>query len=327
MTPLLLALAIFVLASVCAGGVLYALSPADGEDLFGERINKIAGVRTLQGESDATANRDRIKTVEKTLRELEERNRSKGNKGKLTLVRRMRQGGLAWSKRTYYTVCAATGFSVFVFLFPWIGPVQAAGFAVAGGAFLPHLVVKIKRQRRLKAFSREFPNAVDVVVRGLKSGLPLADCMKIIAAESQEPVRSEFKTVVQDLTLGLPLDEAVGRMSDRVPLSETGFFSIVVTTQSKTGGSLSEALSNLSGVLRDRKRMEGKIRAMSSEARTSSIIIGTLPVVVGTVVWFTSPEYISLLFNTGTGKLALAFSLVWMTAGIFVMHKMTNFDY
>ena len=184
-----------------------------------------------------------------------------------------------------------------------------------------------RRNSRFKRFSNEFPNAVDVIVRGVKAGLPLVDCLKIIAAEAQEPVRSEFKTMVQDQTLGMPLDEAVQRLPERVPLAEANFFGIVIAIQSRTGGSLSEALGNLSKVLRERKKMQAKIKAMSSEAKASAGIIGSLPVIVAGLVYLTSPDYITLLFTTTIGNAVLVASGLWMLMGCLVMRKMINFDF
>jgi tight adherence protein B len=152
------------------------------------------------------------------------------------------------------------------------------------------------------------------------------DCLKIVASEAQEPVRSEFKTLVQDQTLGMPLDEAVQRLPDRVPLTEATFFAIVIAIQSRTGGSLSEALGNLSKVLRERKKMQAKVKAMSSEAKASGGIIAALPVIVGVLVYFSSPQYISLLFTTAIGNVVLIGCAFWMLIGVLVMRKMINFD-
>jgi tight adherence protein B len=207
------------------------------------------------------------------------------------------------------------------------GPIPTVGFGISGGVLLPHFFVNFKRKRRLNRFSNEFPNAVDVIVRGVKAGLPLVDCLKVIARESVEPVRSEFQEVVEDQTLGMPLPDAVGRLPERIPLPEANFFAIVVAIQSRTGGSLSEALSNLSKVLRDRKKMSAKIRAMSAEAKSSAGIIGSLPIVVGVLVFFTSPEYIKLLFTTTVGNIVMGIAAFWMFIGVMVMRKMINFDF
>jgi tight adherence protein B len=241
----------------------------------------------------------------------------------------MRQGGLAWSRTTYGLVSLGAGILSFLAGLSLLGGqiMPAAAFGVAGGLLLPHLYVGFRRKRRLNRFTAEFPNAVDVIVRGVKSGLPLVDCLKINAAEAQEPVRSEFKAIVQDQTLGLPLDEAVQRLPERVPLAEANFFAIVIAIQSRTGGSLSEALGNLSKVLRERRKMKAKIKSMSSEAKASAAIIGSLPAIVAGLVYITSPDYISLLFTETVGNVVLVGSGLWMLMGCLVMRKMINFDF
>jgi tight adherence protein B len=241
----------------------------------------------------------------------------------------MRQAGLSWSKNTYYLVCvcAALGTAVLAVAGLRFGFIPSAGFGVSAGVLLPHFFVNFKRKRRLNKFSNELPNAVDVIVRGVKAGLPLIDCLRVIANEAQEPVASEFREIVEDQTLGMPLQEAVARLPERIPLAETNFFAIVVAIQARSGGSLSEALSNLSKVLRDRRKMSGKIKAMSAEAKSSAGIIGSLPIIVAVLVYFTSPDYILLLFQTSTGNIVLAGCGLWMFIGIMVMRKMINFDY
>jgi len=231
--------------------------------------------------------------------------------------------------RTYVLFCIGAGFGSFVaaLLFGGFGLVPSLGFGLSGGILLPHFFVNYKRKKRLKRFSNEFPNAVDVIVRGVKAGLPLVDCLKVIAAEAAEPVKSEFQQIIEDQTLGLPLAEAVGRLPERIPLAEANFFAIVIIIQSKSGGSLSEALGNLSKVLRDRKKMDAKIRAMSAEAKSSAGIIAALPFVVAILVYLTSPDYILLLFQTTTGNIVLVVSGMWMFMGIMVMRKMINFDF
>jgi tight adherence protein B len=168
---------------------------------------------------------------------------------------------------------------------------------------------------------------VDVIVRGVKAGLPLLDCMKIVAAEAEEPIRTEFKAILDTQAVGMPLGEACGKLYERTPIPEANFFGIVVGIQQKAGGNLSEALGNLSRVLRDRKKMKAKVRAMSQEAKASAAIIGSLPVAVMTLVYLTSPGYISVLFTESLGHLMLAGSAVWMMMGVLVMRKMINFDF
>ncbi len=332
-SPLVVQVAVAVLAVLSVGGVLVSLlyPRLSGGSKSDKRLESIASTkRQAAAERIAGEEGRRRRSVEDTLRELEEAQKAKARSStKPTLTVRMRQAGLSWSKNTYYLVCAGAAVVTFMFVMFGVGfgAIPSAGFAISGGVLLPHFFVNFTRKRRLHKFSEEFPNAVDVVVRGVKAGLPLIDCLKVISSEAQEPVAGEFREIVEDQTLGMPLPEAVERLPERIPLSETNFFAIVIAIQARSGGSLSEALSNLSKVLRDRKKMAGKIRAMSAEAKSSAGIIGSLPAVVAILVYFTSPDYILLLFQTTTGNIVLACCGFWMFIGVMVMRKMINFDY
>jgi tight adherence protein B len=203
----------------------------------------------------------------------------------------------------------------------------ALGVGFAAGFGLPRWILGFLKKRRERRFINAFADAVDVIVRGVKAGLPLGDCLKVIASDAEEPVKSEFRSIVETQTIGMPLGEACARLYESMPVPESNFFGIVVSIQQKAGGNLSEALGNLSRVLRDRKKMQAKIRAMSMEAKTSAIIIGSLPAAVMTLVYITSPTYIELLWTTELGRLMIAACLVWMSIGVFVMKKMINFDF
>ena len=183
------------------------------------------------------------------------------------------------------------------------------------------------KTRRENKFLNTFPDSVDVIVRGIKAGLPLLDSLKIIANEAPEPAKTEFRAIVETQTIGIPLGEACGKLYERMPLPEANFFGIVISIQQKAGGNLSEALGNLSRVLRERKKMKAKIQAMSMEAKASAMIIGSLPVCVGLLVYLTSPDYIELLWTTELGRMMIACCVVWMSMGVFVMKKMINFDF
>lgn len=272
----------------------------------------------------------RRRSIEETLREMEALQKARLSRSRNpSLLIRMRQAGILWSKTTYLLVCLGTGVIALPLNIIFLGlpPLAAAGFALATGRALPHLFINIRRKRRLKAFDNDYPNAIDVIVRGLRSGLPLTDCLRMIASQAREPLRTEFHTVVDDQTLGVPLPEAIGRLAERVPLTEVNFFAIVVTIQAKTGGSLAEALANLSNTLRERRKMAAKIRAMSQEAKSSAAIIGALPFLVSLALYVLSPDYIALLFTTSAGNLVLAVSGVWMFIGIMVMRKMIRFNF
>jgi tight adherence protein B len=197
---------------------------------------------------------------------------------------------------------------------------------LAGAFGLPRWFVSFRRTRRVKGFLAEFPNALDVIVRAVKSGLPLNDGIRLIASEAQEPVKTEFRRIVESQQVGMSIPDAALRMQETMPCPEAGFFGIVIQIQSQAGGNLSEALGNLSRVLRDRKKMKAKVQALSMEAKASAAIIGALPFIVALMVYLSSPNYIMPLFTTSTGHLILGVSGIWMSIGIFVMRKMMNFD-
>ena len=192
---------------------------------------------------------------------------------------------------------------------------------------MPRWLLSYLKKRRENKFLDSFPDAVDIVVRGVKAGLPLLDCLKMITMEAPEPTKSEFRAIVETEAIGLPLGEACTKLYEHMPLPEANFFGIVISIQQRSGGNLAEALGNLSRVLRDRKKMKAKIQAMSQEAKASAAIIGALPLAVMTLVYITSPNYISLLWTEPFGRLMLAASALWMFTGVMVMKKMINFDF
>jgi tight adherence protein B len=192
---------------------------------------------------------------------------------------------------------------------------------------LPRWFLGILVSGRQKKFSNQLADAIDVIVRGVKSGLPLNQCLRIIAAESPEPLKSEFQQLCDSQAMGVPLDTGMQRMYDHMPLPEVNFFSIVLVIQQKTGGNLSESLGNLSTVLRARKLMKEKVKALSAEAKASAMIIGSLPLVVMGLVYFTRPAYIAILFIDPMGHLVLLGAATMMSLGIFIMNKMVNFKF
>jgi tight adherence protein B len=267
--------------------------------------------------------KSRREQVEETLKDLE-RKQSR----KLTLQQKIQQAGLTWSKRQYILISSGMGLVAFAaILFTGLGMLAALGFGFAAGFGLPYWMLGYLKKRREKRFLNAFPDAVDVIVRGIKAGLPLLDSLRMIANEGQEPVRSEFKAIMETQAIGMPLGEACQKLYENMPLPEANFFGIVIAIQTKAGGNLSEALGNLSKVLRDRKKMKAKIQAMSMEAKASASIIGSLPPAVMGIVYITSPTYIELLWTHPTGQLMLLGSACWMFMGCMVMRKMINFDF
>jgi tight adherence protein B len=269
--------------------------------------------------------RSRREQVEGSLKEIEERRLKQKS---IALTSRLTQAGLSWSKQKFLVVSGmlgAAGFAIPLLLGG--GPIAAVGLSFAAGFGLPRWTLNFLKKRREKAFLRALPDAVDVIVRGIKAGLPLFDSIKVVAADAPEPLKSEFLAIIETQAIGMPLGEACARLYERMPLPEANFFGIVVAIQQKSGGNLSEALGNLSKVLRDRKKMSEKIQAMSMEAKASAAIIGALPPIVMLLVYLSTPDYISLLWTHPTGRLMLAGCVVWMSLGIFVMKKMINFDF
>jgi tight adherence protein B len=266
------------------------------------------------------------KNVQALLKDLEKQQASK--KQRPTLRKRIEQAGLKIEPRTFWILSATAALgAVAVCLLTKQAPIATLLIAAVMGLGLPRWVLSFLRNRRQKKFTAEFANAIDVIVRSVKSGLPTNEALKIIAKESPDPVGSEFTELCESMKVGVTMEQALKKMFDHMPTAEVSFFAIVMTIQGKSGGNLSEALSNLANVLRDRKRLEGKIKAMSSEAKASAMIIGSLPPVVMGLVWFSTPTYIDSLFTERMGNLMLLGCVIWMSVGIFVMSKMISFKH
>jgi tight adherence protein B len=271
--------------------------------------------------ADRTAKK---KQISDSLKDLEKKSQRKGP----DLAARIAQAGLPIDKRQFLVISAGVAVAIAGLIYLKSGSAPLAGlFGVMAAFGLPNLVLSQLRMRRINKFVDLFPNALDIIVRGVKAGLPLGDTLRIIANESPEPIRSEFRKLVESQTLGLPLPEATEKLAERVPISETNFFAIVIGIQSKSGGNLSEAIGNLSRTLRERRKMKGKIKAMAMEAKASAVIIGLVPFVVTLMLYLSSPGYISLLWTTQHGRIVAAIACFWMSIGVVMMRKMINFDF
>lgn len=319
-------LALFFLVAVAIGGVAWVfLYPLlSGERNIERRRASVARSEPVAART-SRVQKSRREQVEESLKDLDARSQKSRN---LPLQAKIEQAGLDWTKQKFMII--AGSFGVFAFVMALLlsrSLLAAAALGFAGGFGFPLWALKFLRKRRENKFLKAFPDAVDVIVRGIKSGLPLLDSLKIIALEAPEPAKGEFRAIVETQTIGMPIGEACAKLYERMPLPEANFFGIVISIQQKAGGNLSEALGNLSRVLRDRKKMKAKIQAMSMEAKASATIIGSLPIAVGFLVYVTSPDYISLLWSTDLGRIMIAGCLMWMSTGVFVMKKMINFDF
>ena len=327
-------LAFVGLAVLSAGAIVYTFlfqqisnERSQGKKIKSIRDNERDRESRMKAESRLADASKRRQSVQASLKELEEKTKAK-DPNKQGLKENLRQAGMSISVNQFYLFSVIFGILFSGFLFFTTGNVMLAGAGLVIGILgLPRWFVGFKKKRRMNAFLEEFPNAVDVITRGIKAGLPLNDCLGIIATEAKEPVKTEFKRVLETQQMGIPMTEAILKLYKNVPLTEANFFGIVISIQQSAGGNLSEALGNLSKVLRDRKKMKAKIQAMSSEAKASAMIIGALPVIVCLLIYITTPAYISILFTDPTGHLILLGSAVWMFIGIMVMRAMINFDF
>ena len=250
-----------------------------------------------------------------------------GAQKKRQVIRTMiEQAGFSWTVSKFYVVsviCAVL--SLLAYLAAEM-PLWGALFApVAGGLLLPRFFLKSAAKRRQKKFTSQLADAIDIITRGIRSGLPVGECLNIIARESPEPIGGEFKLVVEGQRLGLTLKEIMDKAVARMPTADMRFFAVVLVLQQKTGGNLAEALSNLSSILRARKKMADKVRAMSSEAKMTASIIGSLPFILGTIIYLMNPDYMAVLFTDPTGRLMTFGGLFWMSIGVFIMKQMVSF--
>jgi len=319
-------LAVFFLAAAAMGGVVWVFvyPILSGERKAEQRMASVAKSEPV-ARTARTSQKSRRDILENTLKEIEDRRKQQR---RVPLTTRIAQAGLTWSKRQFLLISIGLGAILFlVTILTGAGLLAGLPLAFAGAFGLPRWLLSFLKKRRENKFLATFPDAVDIIVRGVKAGLPLLDCLTMITKEAPEPLKSEFKAIVDTQAIGMPLGEACGKLYEHMPVPEANFFGIVVSIQQKAGGNLSETLGNLSRVLRDRKKMKAKIQAMSQEAKASAGIIGSLPLAVMTLVYITSPQYISLLWTEPLGRLMLAASAVWMFMGVMVMKKMINFDF
>lgn len=319
-------IAVVVLVALAVASMMYAFvyPYLSGEIKAQKRTAALTGGRTDRAASTKGVDpAKRRKMIAESLKDVE----SLSKKKRVTLEQRITQAGLSWSREAFLIGSVLLGLLLALVIYVVNGDLMiAAGAAVVGIFGLPNWLLSFLRKRRIAKFIDEFPGAIDIIIRGVKAGLPVADCFRVIAGEGQEPVRGEFRRIIESQAIGLSAGEAVERLAERVPVPEASFFSIVINIQQKSGGNLSEALGNLSRVLRDRKKMKAKVKAMSSEAKASAGIIGSLPFLVGGAVYITTPSYMMVLFTTNIGKIIIACGLLWMALGVFIMRKMINFD-
>ena len=292
-----------------------------------KRMNRIVNEKDVQKANLQKLHKDkRRKQVQAMLREVEEETRRRKKGQRPSLKKMLRQAGLKVSTIQYYLFALASGVVLgLVTLVLSRSPFVGLGGLLVGGLGIPYWLLNYLRKRRELAFLTLLPETIDAMVRSLKAGLPLNEALKLVAKEMPDPIGVEFREVVEGQKLGIPLDQGFQRMYERMPLPEVNFLSIVIGIQQQAGGNLSEVLNNLAKVLRDRKGMRLKVKALSQEAKAGAAIIGSLPILLLAAISVLNPEYIQPLFSTITGKFMLVGAVVWMSTGIIVMYKMINF--
>jgi len=328
-----IALALSVTLMALVGGVVYALGEPRRQvhrRMEGMGLHR-AGLDVGEGQDrnrrgsvggDPQSRQRRIQEKLKELERSKEKKARRRNRIRLMLMR----AGLRVDHRLYLLVTILLGFGAAVAVMLFSMPLLVAAAVGVTAAFgLPRLVLGFMAKRREKKFTREFSSALDVLVRGVQAGLPASECIAIVAREVPDPVGEEFRMMVEGQRLGMGLSEVMARGLERMPTPEYKFFSIVLQIQQQTGGNLAETLDNLSNVIRDRKQMRDKVKALSSEAKASAIIIGSLPFAVVAIISVTSPNYMAPLFYTEAGHIIIGGGLMYMMIGIGIMAKMINF--
>jgi tight adherence protein B len=243
------------------------------------------------------------------------------------LRKRLQQTGRTWTLGQYASV--SLGIIVLI-----AGGLALRGmpllFALFVGLFvgvgLPHYIIGKLIQRRVNQFNARFPDALELMVRGLRSGLPITETMGVVADELPGPISEEFRAVTDKMKIGRTMEAALQESADRMGTAEMQFFVITLAIQRETGGNLAETLANLADVLRKRAQMKLKIRAMSSESKASAWIVGSLPFIVFVLVWWISPDYMGHFFSDQRLIIAGGGGMVWMGIGVFIMAKMVNFE-
>ena len=331
---LLLAVGLMGAAIIIAGFFLTG-------SLVGPRARFERRLATVSGEVGGLFGRDpkggaraggmRRRDIEARLKQAEAIREKKGG---YKLREQLVQAGLDISPERFYLYSGISGFVLTLAAVFGIAPdpISPAGLimaimgAVVGGLGIPRFVLNYMVKKRVNKFIASFPEAIDMIVRGVRTGMTVGESLLIVSREIGDPLGLEFRTITEGVQMGMTLEDCLNRLVARVPSTEVRFFAIVLATQQTTGGNLAETLSKLSEILRGRKKMRDKIQALSSEAKASAGIIGSLPFAVGTLLAFVATDYIALLFTTDAGNWMLVIGAGIMSVGILVMRQMINFD-
>lgn len=323
---------ILMVGMVMVGGFLLLLVAAFAgggkEKRFKDRLDLIKdGRRPMTAEQQEKKVNARRRTSDSEIVALDKMIKSMLPRRELLLLR-LQRAGIEAPLGRYLGICLGVGVAASILTFMFI-PVPTAAipfFGLISGLALPHIVVGHLGKRRQNKFISYFPDAIDLMTRGLKSGLPIGESIKTAGEEVPDPVGIELRRVTDAVRLGSKLEEVLAETGERLDLQDFKFFTVSLAIQTETGGNLSETLANLSAVLRGRRQLKLKIKAMSSEAKASAYIIGCLPFVVGLFLYLLNPEYIMTLFTDVRGNIMIGVGLTSYTIGTTIMYKMVKFE-
>ncbi len=305
-------------------GILYATLSAPSTR---KQVQKrLSGVRYRHSESSEAKVESQMKKALAARKPKVHKATGTGSRTEALAIR-LQRTGMDWSISQYIYV--SIGLTVVIGLLLYLQTGAPLLSAIAGlfiGAGLPHLVVNFFINRRTTQFTTKFPDAIDLLVRGLRSGLPVTETLAVVAQEIPGPVGIEFKGIIERIKIGRSMEESMQVSADRLNLAEFNFFTITLAIQRETGGNLAETLNNLSDVLRKRGQMKLKIKAMSSESKASAYIVGSLPFLVFAMIWWINPNYLGAFFTDDRLMVAGVGGLIWMGLGVFIMAKMVSFE-
>jgi len=311
--------------------LLVVLGMAAAMMMSGEATRKDRAMAVIRGSSGERVKKESGQSVQdkrraEIARKLRESSEEEGSKKRATIPTKLRQAGLSWTMKQFWLFSLVMMIVFMVAAKAFGAPLLGVLFiGVAGFFFGPFMFLRHKIKKRQKKFLEEFADALEAMVRLLKAGMPVTEAIAMAGREYGGPVGEEMLRIYDAQKIGVPLPEAVLDASERMPITEMQMFATGISIQAQTGASLSEVLMNLAAVIRSRFRLKRKIQALSSEAKASAMIIGSLPFLVGGGLFFINPEYIGLLFNTTLGKIMIAGAAIWMGMGIMVMKVMINF--
>lgn len=304
------------------GGIVSVLILNSQRDKRKRLMRIVKGNSTLSKEGNLQEQRK--SALSKKLNNVQDE--SKKKKDTPTIKEKLAQAGLETSVKKFWLYSVLSCLIVTMLAkFMGMSPFVMIMAVIIGLLGLPRFILNFKIGRRQKKFMDDFPDALESMMRLLKAGMPVSEAIKMVGREFEGPMGDEMGRIFDQQKIGIPLPEAVLNASKRMPLTEMQMFATAISIQTQTGSSLSEVLQNLSNVIRSRFKLARKVKALSSEAKASAMIIGALPIVVATGMYFINREYIEVLFTDPTGKFLLGCAIAWMCCGILVMRQMINF--